>query len=204
MLDKIRGRVDDTRNKDLIVGNFDRLEIFPFVIVARISGLDADCLRPCFESDINNLYQRQIVGVRTFVIARTDVQPHAVSGKACGRGVEQRNIAFGNFAEELIVGEMSILVVSRRGEIGSVYLQQEARSHNGAIFGLHHVGEGGFMAAEEAGDADDARAPDERGHRADKLSLTACRDDGELIAVTERAPPFRQPSVEEEWARTGG
>src|SRR5947199_6448486 len=123
MLDKIRGRVDDTRNKNLIVGNFDRLEIFPFVIVARISGLDADCLRPCFESDINNLYQRQIVGVRTFVIAPADVQPHAVSRKARGRGVEQRNIAFGNFAEELVVREMSILVVSRRCKIGSVYLQ---------------------------------------------------------------------------------
>ena len=54
MLNKIRRRVDDTGNKNLVVGNFDRLEIFPFVIVARISGLDADRLRLGFESGINN------------------------------------------------------------------------------------------------------------------------------------------------------
>jgi hypothetical protein len=40
-----------------------------------------------------------------------------------------------------MVTEMPILVVPRRGEIGSIDLQQEARSHNSAIFGLHHVGE---------------------------------------------------------------
>jgi hypothetical protein len=44
MLDEIRGRVDDARNQNFVVGNIDVLQILPFVVVARIGGLDADRL----------------------------------------------------------------------------------------------------------------------------------------------------------------
>jgi hypothetical protein len=64
MLDEIVGRVDDAGNQDLVVRNPDRLEVFPFVIVTRIGGLDADCLRPRFEGDVDDFQKRQIVGVR--------------------------------------------------------------------------------------------------------------------------------------------
>ena len=44
MLDEVRGRIDHARNQNLVVGDVDVREVFPFVIVARIGGLDADGL----------------------------------------------------------------------------------------------------------------------------------------------------------------
>ena len=60
-------------------------EVLPFVIVARIGGLDADGLRARLERQVDDLQQRQIVGVRAFVVAPADMQPHPVGGQAFGR-----------------------------------------------------------------------------------------------------------------------
>ena len=78
MLDEVRGRVDDAGNQNLVLGNIDVLEILPFVVVARIGGFDADRLRARLEGDVDDLGQRQVVGVRPLVVAPADVQPHAV------------------------------------------------------------------------------------------------------------------------------
>ncbi len=42
---------------------------------------------------------------------------------------------------EFVVGEMAVLVVARRAEIGRVDLQHEAGLDDGAVFDLEHVGE---------------------------------------------------------------
>jgi hypothetical protein len=73
MLDEIGRRVDDAGNEDLVVGDFDRLEVFPFVVVARIGGLDAERLHARLERDVDYLGHRQIVGVRPLVIAPADM-----------------------------------------------------------------------------------------------------------------------------------
>ena len=54
MLDEIRGRIDDARNENFVVGNLDCLEIFPLVLVARIGGLDAESLQPRLEGDVDD------------------------------------------------------------------------------------------------------------------------------------------------------
>ena len=45
MLDEVGGRIDDAGDQDLVVGNVDRLEILPFMLVARIGALEAERLR---------------------------------------------------------------------------------------------------------------------------------------------------------------
>jgi hypothetical protein len=97
VLDEIRRRVDDTRNEDFVVGDLDRLEVFPFVVVARIGGLDAERLHLGLERDVDDFCHRQIVGVRPLVVAPADVQPHAVGGQPFDRGVEGCDIALGDF-----------------------------------------------------------------------------------------------------------
>ena len=136
MLDEIRRRIDDAGNEDLVVGDFYRLEVLPFVVVARIGGLDADRLHARLEGDVDDLGHRQIVGVRPLVIAPADVQPHAVGRQPLGRGVERRDIALGDFFAEFVIAEMAVLVVARRAEIGRVDLQHEAGLDDGAVFDL--------------------------------------------------------------------
>ena len=117
------------------------LEIFPFVVVARIGGLDADRLHPRLERDVDDLGHRQIVGVRPFVIAPADVQPHAVGRQPFDRAVERGDIALGDFAAEFVVGQVAVLVVAARAEIGAVDLQHEAGFDDGAVFDFQHFGE---------------------------------------------------------------
>src|SRR4051794_14071683 len=74
-------------DQNLVVGDIDVREVLPFVIVARVGGLDADGLRAGLERQIDDLQERQIVGVRAFVVAPADVQPHPVGGQTLGRRV---------------------------------------------------------------------------------------------------------------------
>ena len=143
MLDKIVGGVDHAGNENLVLGNFHRLHVLPFVVVPRIGRLNADRLRYRLERDVDDPGERQIVRVRAFVIAPADVQPHAIGGQArCGR-IEHGDIAFRDPASKFIIREMPVLIVARGGEIRGIDLQQESRLHDGAIFGLHHAGQSG-------------------------------------------------------------
>ena len=76
MLDEVGGGIDHAGDQDLVVRDRDLLQVLPFVIVARVGGLDADRLRPRLEGEVDDLGERQVVIVRTFVIAPADVQPH--------------------------------------------------------------------------------------------------------------------------------
>jgi hypothetical protein len=63
VLDEVRRRVDDAGNENLVFRDIDGLQIFPFVVVAWIGGFDADRLRARLERDVDDLGQRQIMGV---------------------------------------------------------------------------------------------------------------------------------------------
>ena len=68
------------------------------------------------------------------------MQPHPVGGQALGCRVDGGNVALGDLAE-LVVGQVAVLVVARGGEIGRIDLQHEAGFDDGAVLGLHHIGE---------------------------------------------------------------
>src|SRR2546430_16587175 len=78
MLDEVRRRVDDTRNENLVFGNLDVLQIFPFMVVAWIGGFDADRLRARPECDVDDFRHRQGAGLRALVVAPPRMPPHAV------------------------------------------------------------------------------------------------------------------------------
>ena len=71
------------------------------------------------------------------------MQPHAVGGQAFDRRVEHRDVAFGDLAAEFVVGEVPVLVVARRTEIGRIDLQHKAGFDDGAVFDFEHLGERG-------------------------------------------------------------
>ena len=56
----------------------------PFVRMPRIGGLEELGLRLCLEDDGQDRFERDIVGVRSLVVAPADVHPHAL-----GRDVAQ-------------------------------------------------------------------------------------------------------------------
>ena len=98
--------------------------------------------------------QRQVGAVRAFVVAPADVQPHAVGRQAFDRAVERRDVALGDLVAEFVVGQVAVLVVAARAEIGAVDLQHEARLDDGAVFGLHHLGQRvdvGLLGLDSAG-----------------------------------------------------
>ena len=131
----------DAGNEDLVVGNLDFFEVFPFVIVPRVGGLDRERLRVRLEGERQDFLKRQVEAVRAFVVAPADVQAHAVGGQPFGRGIERGDVAFGDVFQKLVVAEMPVLVVARRTEVGGVDLQHKARFHDRFVFMPHHVGE---------------------------------------------------------------
>ena len=114
--------------------------ILPLVLVPRIGAFEAERLRPALEADVGDLGERDVVRVRPLVIPPADVEPHAVRGQALGRGVEEGHVALGD-AAELVVGLVAILVVARRAEVGAIDLQHKTGRDDGAVFGLHRLGE---------------------------------------------------------------
>ena len=50
-------------------------------------------------------------------------------------------LSLGDLAAEFVVGEMAVLIVARRAEVGRVDLQHEACLDDGAVLDLEHVGE---------------------------------------------------------------
>src|SRR6266536_6694745 len=89
MLDEVRRRIDDAGNENLVVGNLDVLQIFPFMVVAWIGGFDAERRRERPEGNVDDFGQRQVVSVWSLVVAPADMQPHAVDRQASRRSIER-------------------------------------------------------------------------------------------------------------------
>src|SRR6478609_7210544 len=69
MLDEVRFRLDDTRNQHLAFGQLDRFEQLPLVRVARIGRLERDCGWPRAKDDVDDVGQRHVAMMRSFVVA---------------------------------------------------------------------------------------------------------------------------------------
>ena len=82
------------------------------------------------------------------------MQPHAVGRQPFDRAVERRDVALGDLVAEFVVGQVAILVVAARAEVGAVDLQHEAGFDDGAVFDLQHLGERvdvGLLRSDNAG-----------------------------------------------------
>ena len=110
------------------------------MVVAWIGGFDADRLRARPEGDVDDFRQRQVVSVRSLVVAPADMQPHAVGRQTSRRSIERFDVALGDLTE-LVVAQVPVLIVARRGEVGRIDLQDEAGFNDRSILGLDHVRE---------------------------------------------------------------
>ena len=106
--------------------------------VARIGRLEKQCLRPRPHAGVEHLGERDIMRVRALVITPADVQAHRFRRDGACRMVDGGDVALGD-AQELLVGQLLILVVPRRAEIGRIDLQHETGARNRLVFLLQRV-----------------------------------------------------------------
>ena len=140
VFNKVRGGIDHAWNQDLLVWNLDRLQVLPFVLVTRVGAFETQRLRAGLEANIDDLAEREVVGVRALVVAPANMKPHRILGDSDGRRIEGFDVAFRNLTE-FVIGEVTVLVVARGTEIGGVDLQQKAGRDNRLVLNAHHLGE---------------------------------------------------------------
>ena len=154
MLDEIGRRIETARHHDLVVGDFRALEILPFVGMARVGRLEQKARRARPHRGGEDRGKRDVVGMRPLVIAPADVHAHCFGRDVAGRMVERGNVALGN-AEEFRVGEVLVLVMAGRAEVGRIDLQDEAGAVDGFVFLRQRVGQrfdiGIFVLVEAVG-----------------------------------------------------
>ena len=85
-----------------MVRYFGVFYVFPFMFMARVGALEQDGVGPRLHQDGENLGQREIVGVRAFVIAPADMQPHAISGNIRRRRIDRLGVALRLFQERVV------------------------------------------------------------------------------------------------------
>ena len=78
MLDQIGRVADDARQHDLAFRQLDVLPQLPFVLVAHVGGLERIALRLDLQHQVDDVLERQIVGVRPVPGAPAQVIAHAV------------------------------------------------------------------------------------------------------------------------------
>ena len=87
MFDIIGRCIDHPRQQELVVGKRKIPPNGPFVGVTRVCGLEGDALRLYAKNDPDDLGERDVVGVRAFVVAPTHMNPdHA------GRNIAERMV----------------------------------------------------------------------------------------------------------------
>ena len=80
---------DDPWDQDLVIRDLGFTQIFPFMGVARISGLERQTRRPGTQSDAENLGERDVMCVRPFIITPAKMHTHRI-GRNIRGGVVQR------------------------------------------------------------------------------------------------------------------
>jgi len=74
MLDQVCGVADDTRYKNLAVGNFNVAPDRPLVFMAYVASFETDALRLNLKNEVNHLLKGKIVSMRAVPTAPTDVK----------------------------------------------------------------------------------------------------------------------------------
>ena len=140
MLDEVRRRINHPRYEDLIVGDFRAAQILPLMGMAGIGRFERQARRARPHAHVKDLGERDVVGVRPFVITPAEMHPHRLGRNIGSRVIECGDVALGN-AQKLLVREVLILVVAGGAEIGCVDLQDEAGSGDCLVFFLQGVGQ---------------------------------------------------------------
>jgi hypothetical protein len=96
MLNEIGRRIDDPGDKDLVLRNFLVAQILPLMSVPGIGRFKRQAGRSRPHRDIKGLGQRDVVGVRAFVIAPAEVHAHRFRRNIGRRMIECWNISLGN------------------------------------------------------------------------------------------------------------
>src|SRR5579862_3325993 len=139
VLDEVGAVADNAGNEDRAVGQLDLLEDAPFVLVARVGGLDRIAAGVDAEDQVDDVAQRNVVMVRPVKAAPADMQPHLVARDAAQRMVERVDPQRRIFA---IVRERDFRQASPAvGQVGIVDLQFEPGVDNRAVFLVHRVGD---------------------------------------------------------------
>ena len=140
MLDDVAGVTDDARNQDLARRQPGFFPDLPFVFVSRIRGLDR--IRAGFhpEHQIDHVFQRQVMRVRSVPASPTDVITNAVFGDALQRVIHRLDSHR---------CELSVLLDARRGhdhvvgirQCRVVDLKNKTSINDGFVFVLDRVGQ---------------------------------------------------------------
>src|SRR5580704_5694020 len=73
MLDDVGGVADDTRNQDLPFGQLDIPPDLPLVLVTDVAGLDRERPGAYLQQHVDDIFQRQVGGMRSVPAAPADV-----------------------------------------------------------------------------------------------------------------------------------
>jgi len=140
MLDEVAGVAHDAGDQELALGQLHVLPHAPFVVVARVGGLDGVALRAHGEDQVDEIAQRQVVLVRTVIAPPADVEADALGRDVSQRVVQRLDAQRG---ERAVLGHghprMDLPGV---GQIGIIDLEQEARRDDRVVFWLHGVRDG--------------------------------------------------------------
>ena len=139
VLDEVAAMPDDARDQCRAVRKFHRLENPPFVLMARVRGLDRIASRIDAEDQIDDVPERDVVVMRPVKAAPADMQSHLLARDAAQRMVQRIDPHRRIFAilRERDVGQ----AVPAVRQIGVVDLQQKAGLDDRAIFLVHGVGD---------------------------------------------------------------
>ena len=89
---------DDAGDKNLALGQFHIAPDFPFVLVARVGGLERVSARRNLQHQVDHVLERQVVRVRAVPTAPADVIAHPVFGKPFQRLIQSVHPHLGEFA----------------------------------------------------------------------------------------------------------
>ena len=92
VLDEVGRRVDHARDEAFPVGQLHFFEDGPFVLMTRVSALEADRRGPCLQHRLDDLTQRNVVIVRALIVAPAEMEAHTLGRDVFGRGVEHLEV----------------------------------------------------------------------------------------------------------------
>jgi len=113
----------------------------PLVGMARVCGLDGDGLRFYGKNDLDDLGERDVVGVRAFVVAPADMDADHVGRNIAERMIERFGMESGT-PQKLRFGEVLKSGVPRHCQIGAIDLQHKTRRDDGGVLFPHRLGDG--------------------------------------------------------------
>ena len=141
MLDEVGRRIQHPRDQPLALRQRHLLEQLPFVPEPGIGSLERQGAGPGLESKLDNLLERRVEVMRSFVIAPAQVHPQLVHRDVAQGVVEglhvQRSLAI---QVGLVVAQA---IPATHGQVRTVDLQNETGAMDGVVFGLHRVGQRG-------------------------------------------------------------